>query len=42
MVVIGSSLGGFYARALSLQRGCSAALLNPAVFPSRDLAQPHR
>ena len=39
MVVIGSSLGGFYARALSLQRGCKAALLNPAVFPSRDLAR---
>ncbi|QCB48198.1 YqiA/YcfP family alpha/beta fold hydrolase [Hydrogenophaga sp. PAMC20947] len=38
MVVIGSSLGGFYARALSLQRGCRAALLNPAVLPSRDLA----
>lgn len=39
MVVIGSSLGGFYARALSLQRGCRAALLNPAVLPSRDLAR---
>ena len=39
MVVIGSSLGGFYARALSLQRRCRAALLNPAVFPSRDLAR---
>ena len=39
MVVIGSSLGGFYARGLSLQRGCKAALLNPAVFPSRDLAR---
>jgi predicted esterase YcpF (UPF0227 family) len=39
MVVIGSSLGGFYARALSLQRGCRAALLNPAVWPSRDLAR---
>ena len=39
MVVIGSSLGGFYARALSLQRGCRAALLNPAVFPGRDLAR---
>lgn len=39
MVVIGSSLGGFYARALSLQRRCRAALLNPAVFPSRDLSR---
>lgn len=39
MAVIGSSLGGFYARWLSLQRGCVAALLNPAPFPQRDLAQ---
>lgn len=37
--VIGSSLGGFYARAFALQRGCRAALLNPAVFPARDLAR---
>lgn len=37
MAVIGSSLGGFYARWLSLQRGCRAALLNPAPFPQRDL-----
>lgn len=39
MAVIGSSLGGFYARWLSLQRGCVAALLNPAPFPQRDLAK---
>lgn len=39
MAVIGSSLGGFYARWLSLQRSCVAALLNPAPFPQRDLAQ---
>ena len=39
MTVIGSSLGGFYARWLSLQRGCRAALLNPAPFPQRDLAK---
>jgi predicted esterase YcpF (UPF0227 family) len=39
MVVVGSSLGGFYARWLSLRLGCRAALLNPAVFPSRDLTQ---
>lgn len=39
MAVIGSSLGGFYARWLSLQRGCRAALLNPAPFPQRDLAR---
>jgi predicted esterase YcpF (UPF0227 family) len=39
MAVVGSSLGGFYARWLSLRVGCRAALLNPAVFPARDLAQ---
>lgn len=39
MAVIGSSLGGFYARWLSLQRGCVAALLNPAPSPQRDLAK---
>lgn len=39
MAVIGSSLGGFYARWLSLQRNCVAALLNPAPFPQRDLAK---
>lgn len=38
MAVIGSSLGGFYARAVALQKLCRAALLNPAVFPERDLA----
>jgi predicted esterase YcpF (UPF0227 family) len=37
--VIGSSLGGFYARGYSLQKPCRAALLNPAVFPARDLAR---
>lgn len=37
MAVIGSSLGGFYARWLSLQRGCRVVLLNPAPFPQRDL-----
>lgn len=37
--VIGSSLGGFYARWLALQTGFRAVLLNPAVFPSRDLAR---
>ncbi len=38
MAVIGSSLGGFYAALLAEQTGCKAALLNPAVFPARDLA----
>lgn len=38
MAVAGSSLGGFYARWLALQTGCSRnVLLNPAVFPARDL-----
>lgn len=38
MAVAGSSLGGFYARWLALQTGCRSVLLNPAVFPARDLA----
>lgn len=37
--VIGSSLGGFYARGFCLQKDCRAALLNPAVYPARDLAR---
>ncbi len=38
MAVAGSSLGGFYARWLALQTGCDrTVLLNPAVFPARDL-----
>ena len=37
--IIGSSLGGFYARGCALHKGCRAALLNPAVFPARDLAR---
>ena len=39
MAVIGSSLGGFYATWLANQRGCKAALLNPAIDPVRDLAK---
>ncbi len=39
MAVVGSSLGGFYARWLGLQRRCRAVLLNPAAFPARDLAR---
>ncbi len=38
MAVIGSSLGGFYATWVAEQAGCKAVLLNPAVQPSRDLA----
>ena len=38
MAVVGSSLGGFYARWLALQTGCRAVLLNPAPHPARDLA----
>ena len=39
MAVVGSSLGGFYARWLALHTGCRAVLLNPAVHPARDLAR---
>jgi len=38
MAVVGSSLGGFYARWVALQTGCRAVLLNPAAHPARDLA----
>ena len=37
--VIGSSLGGFYATALAQRTGCRAVLLNPAVYPARDLTK---
>ena len=37
--VVGSSLGGFYATAIAEATGCRAVLLNPAVWPARDLAQ---
>lgn len=39
MAVVGSSLGGFYARWVALQTGCRAVLLNPAAHPARDLAK---
>jgi len=37
--IIGSSLGGYYATALAQRLGVRAVLLNPAVFPQRDLAR---
>lgn len=38
MGVVGSSLGGFYATVVAERLGCRAALINPAVYPERDLA----
>jgi uncharacterized protein len=38
LTLVGSSLGGFYATHLAEELGCRAVLLNPAVFPQRDLA----
>ncbi len=37
LVLVGSSLGGFYATWLAERLDCRAALLNPAVNPARDL-----
>lgn len=37
MAVIGSSLGGFYATWIAEKMACKSVLLNPAVFPARDL-----
>ncbi len=37
LVLVGSSLGGFYATWLAEHLDCRAALLNPAVDPARDL-----
>ncbi|MFT4242149.1 MAG: YqiA/YcfP family alpha/beta fold hydrolase [Acidovorax sp.] len=39
MGVVGSSLGGFYASWVAQQARCASVLLNPAVFPARDLAR---
>lgn len=36
-VLVGSSLGGFYATCLVERGACRAVLLNPAVHPARDL-----
>lgn len=37
LVLIGSSLGGYYATWLAERTGCRAALLNPAITPYEDL-----
>jgi predicted esterase YcpF (UPF0227 family) len=37
LVLIGSSLGGFYATWAAEQLGCRAALLNPSITPYEDL-----
>lgn len=38
-VLIGSSLGGYYATWLAERHGLRAAMLNPATHPERDLAK---
>ncbi|OHX11101.1 hypothetical protein BI343_05875 [Chromobacterium amazonense] len=38
-LLIGSSLGGFYATYLAERHGRPAALINPAIRPDRDLAR---
>ena len=39
LVVIGSSLGGFYAIVLAEELGCKAVLLNPSIRPFETLAK---
>lgn len=38
LVIMGSSLGGYYATCLAERWKCRAVLLNPAVYAARDLA----
>ncbi|NYT63451.1 alpha/beta hydrolase fold domain-containing protein [Alcaligenaceae bacterium] len=38
LVIIGSSLGGYYAATLAERWKCRAVVLNPAVYAARDLA----
>jgi len=38
LVVVGSSLGGYYAGCLAWRWGCPAVLLNPVIHAARDLA----
>jgi predicted esterase YcpF (UPF0227 family) len=38
LILVGSSLGGFYATVLAQRFGCRAVLLNPGTYPARDLA----
>jgi predicted esterase YcpF (UPF0227 family) len=40
LIVIGSSLGGFYANYLAEKYACKAVTLNPAVYAAREL-EPH-
>ncbi|BDB25450.1 hypothetical protein Tamer19_14810 [Cupriavidus sp. TA19] len=39
VAIVGSSLGGFYARWLGERHGCKTVLLNPAIHPWTDLEQ---
>ncbi len=39
VLLVGSSLGGFYATALAEASGCRAALVNPAVAPCEHLGE---